>query len=271
LANTSEKAEFEAALASGDDLMTELAFLSLREMDFITSPSGINNKVSYQLPQEATTLPWNDNGKESQVFYVVTRSDVTIQKSGKALYTWAPKLTYSDHFGRARADWGRARYIAAHGPALTAQPVVELIKVGSVEHTALTANAVNDVWVKIYIANIGDDIAIDPEVQMTFPSGVGVVEANPTWTSFDPGSGEACWELSDMAPYARYVIELKLQVQPPTPLYNYEPFTLLDGIQPEFTHLYLGLTVQSEPLGPPALQAPNRIDSDPPKLMLVCS
>jgi hypothetical protein len=100
---------------------------------------------------------------------------------------------------------------------------------------------------------------------MTFPWGVGVVEANPAWTSFDPGSGEACWDLSDMAPYARYVIELKLQVQPPTPLFNNEPFTLMEGIQPEFTHLFLGMTVQSEPLGPPALQAPNRIDSEPPE------
>jgi hypothetical protein len=265
LANATEKGEFEAALASGDDLMTELAFLSLREIGFTVTPSGSNNKVSYQLPPEASTLPWNDNGKESQVFYIVTRSDVTLQKSGRALYTWAPKLTYSDHFGRTKVDWGRAKNVAAHGPAIAAQPVVDLIKVGSVEHTALTANAENDVWVNVYIANVGDDIAIDPKVQMTFPSGVGVLEANPAWTSFDPGSGKAVWELSDIAPYARYVIGLKLQVQPPIPLYNYEPFTLLEGIQPEFTHLYLGLTVQSTPLGPPALQAPNRIDDEPPE------
>jgi hypothetical protein len=264
LANASEKAEFEAALASGDDLKTELAFLSLRMMNMTITPSGLNNRVSYQLPPEATTIPWDDNGKESQVFYVVTRSDVAIQKSGRALYTWAPKLTYLDHFGRTKVDWGRARNVAAHGPAIAAQPVVDLIKVGSVEHTALTANAENDVWVKVYIANVGDDIAIDPEILITFPQGVGVVDADPSWTSFDPGSGEARWELSDLAPYARIIIELKLYVQPPIPLYNYEPFTLIEGIQPEFTHLYLGLTVQSEILGPPALQAPNHIDNEPP-------
>ncbi len=264
LANATEKAEFETVLATGDDLMIELAYLSLREMDFTITLSGSNNVVTYELPPEATTLPWNDNGEESMEFHVVTRSEVAIQTSGKVLYTWAPKVTYIDHFGRTKRDWGGAKYVAAHGPALAAQPIISQIKVGSVKHTSLIANAENDVWVDVYIANIGDDVAVDPEVLITLPVGVGVVDADPAWTSFDSGSGEARWDLSDIAPYARPVIKLKLHVQPPTPLYNYEPFTLLRGIQPEFTHLYLGLSVQSSPLGPPALQAPNRIDADAP-------
>jgi len=264
IANTTEKADFELKLATGDDAAIEAAFENLRPIGYSKTTVGNNINIDYALPSYVQTMPWYDNIYEKFTYYVITKSVTSIQESGYALVTYRPKLTYTDHFGRTKVSNGQYRAVAAHGPAIVAQPMLKGISVGNLKRSHLTADAKNVVKAEILVPNVGDDIAQDPRITAVMPHDVTLVSSDPEPVSYNPTTREVVWELFDIAPYSGAKISLTIYTTPPMPAQPIEMFTLIDTIDAEFVHLYLQQLVTSDSVGPPALDAQNLADLESP-------
>lgn len=265
IANLTEKEELEYWVAVDDKAMIESVFSSLRSISFVRTAAGSNYKVTYLLPPYATKIPWLDRGVEThEPLYIISKAEMHISSSGVNRATFAPKISYQDHFSKTKVDWGRARNVRAHGPIIVASPMIEKISVGNLERDFLSAGAPNDVYAKIYVANLGDDIAENVYVRAILPEGVALMSSDPTFASMNPATGEVSWNLGDIAPRSQLPVSLDLYTIPPAPAGTTEYHTLLWTLDSEFTHMFLQQQVISDTQGPPALNALNLIDIDPP-------
>jgi hypothetical protein len=265
IANLTEKENFEHWVALNDQAMIESTYSSLRQIGVDETPSGSNIRVDYQLPAYAQQIPWRDWTLDThEPLYIISRAFMRVSTSGVNRATFAPKVTYEDHFSRTKSDWGNARNVRAHGPEIVANPMIEKISVGNLEREFLTASAPNTVLAKIYVANLGDDIAQNVAIRAVIPEGVLLVSSTPDYVWMDPTTGEVEWLLADISPRGQLPISLELYTIPPIPGGVTEFLTLMETMQSEFTHMYLQQQVLSDTIGPPALNALNLHDIQPP-------
>ncbi len=265
IANASEKAELEYWIAMDNPAMIDGTYYSLRQITTDTTPSGANFVVDYNLPAYAQTIPWQDYGVEThEPLYVISRAVMHVSSSGYNLATYPPKLTYEDHFSRTKWNWGNARNVRAHGPEIVTSPMIEKIRVGNLEREFLSAGAPNNVHAKLYVANLGDDIAESVTVRAVIPEGVALLSSSPVYSFYNVASGEVYWTLGDISPRGQVPISLEFLTVPPIPAGPTAYHTLILTVDSEFTHMYLQQQAISETVGPPALNGLVLRDIDPP-------
>jgi hypothetical protein len=265
IANDAEKAEMEYWVAMDNQIMIEATFNSLRQITHTVTPSGSRFVVEYNLPSYASSIPWMDNGVEThEPLHVISRAVLTVSSSGYNTATFAPLVTYDDHFSKPKWDYGRARSVRAHGPEIVTNPMIESIKVGNLERDFLSAGAPNNVLAKLYVSNLGDDIAASVRVKAVVPEGVALLSSQPTYSYYDVATGGVEWTLGDISPRGSIPIALEFLAVPPIPSGPTAFHTLLETVNSHFTHMYLQTQVVGDTVGPPALNALVMRDIDPP-------
>lgn len=265
IANAAEKAEMEYWVAMDNQIMIDATFYALRQITHDTTPSGSNLVVEYNLPSYASTIPWMDNGVEThEPLHIISRAMLTVSNSGYNTATFAPLVIYDDHFSKMKWDYGRGRSVRAHGPEIVTSPMIESIKVGNLERDFLSAGAPNNVLAKLYVSNLGDDIAESVRVKAVIPEGVALLSSQPTYSYYDVATGGVEWTLGDISPRGSIPIALEFLAVPPIPAGPTAFYTLLETVNSHFTHMYLQTQVVGDTVGPPALNALVMRDIDPP-------
>jgi hypothetical protein len=265
IANAAEKAELEYWVAMDNQIMIDATFYALRSISHDSTPSGNYNIVDYNLPAYASTIPWLDYGVEThEPLFVISRAMMQVSSSGVNRATFSPKLVYDDHFSKVKVDWGRSRNVRAHGPEIITNPMIEKISVGNLEREFLSAGAPNNVLAKLYVANLGDDIAESVRVKAVIPEGVALLSSQPAYSYYNVATGGVEWTLGDIGPRGQIPIALEFLAVPPIPTGPTAFYTLLETVYSHFTHMYLQQQVVSDTVGPPALNALVMKDIDPP-------
>lgn len=78
IANESEKESFESVLVADNETAINETFNQLRQITFSTYQEGNGSnpiEVIFNLPDYASTMPWNDNSTESYRLYLIVRAE----------------------------------------------------------------------------------------------------------------------------------------------------------------------------------------------------
>lgn len=177
----------------------------------ITSTTG--TQVTFQLPEQARTLPWQDNSQLASTLYVIALSDLGVTWSGTALADYPPTITFIDSFNQPQSDAGNPEYVEAHGALLSLNYAIRQINGQPAEPGAtILPGTFTTLQVEGNLLNRGDDIAAHTVVTYALPISVTPVSAIPAWTSVT--SNTVTWYLGDLGPGVQRTLLLDLAVKP---------------------------------------------------------
>ncbi|MDI6734948.1 MAG: fibronectin type III domain-containing protein [bacterium] len=289
LATATQKAEFErligldvndkprgtqAAAYFDSGLTTNVGF----------SPNG--GTVTFTLPPNAQQLPWYEDGTPRQDFYVIVKSITDSTRSGIKVVNEGPAMEFKDHFNQTGTAAGNLETVVVHGAAMYQEYIINEIKRvfnGEITDT-LTLNELNEVKIKLFFLNTGDDIAETPQITMHLADGIGLVSVSPG-TSSQQGK-VVKWEYGqggNIAPGSEKNIFLTLSLIPggtpnpappkgigkaPRPTEETDYFDLIGSTSITYTDAFLGMQISPPPLGSlslpamaPAVTAPTNLQA----------
>ena len=218
LANGTEAAWLEGALALGDELSATDIFEDLRPMSFVTTPVTGGMLVSFTLPTsnttDATQMPWLENGQRSGEMYAIFKSHAEIESSGTSVINYGPIITYTDPFAQVYTHTGNLQTVEVHGAALVATYTVDIITNTTTGQQAsgVIRHVLNEAAVTLDVFNQGDYIARDGRITVTFTSGVTLTASS--WPTIAQGADWVTFDLPDVPPGAREQIGMVLTFVP---------------------------------------------------------
>ncbi len=217
LANASEAAWLEGALALGDVTSATTVFAGLRPVAFVTTAVDGGTLVSFTLPTsdtyDATQIPWLENGRRSGQMYVIFRSRAQIDTSGTAVINYGPAITYTDPFAQVYSHTGNIQTVEAHGAVLLATYAVDAITDtrDGARVPGVVRGVLNQAAVTVDVFNRGDYIAKQPLVTITLASGVTVTASS---MPIAQGANWVALAFPDIPPGGRWQVGLVLEFVP---------------------------------------------------------
>ncbi|MFH1562633.1 MAG: fibronectin type III domain-containing protein [Nitrospirota bacterium] len=274
LATATQKAEFERLIGldvNNKPRGTQAAIY----FDGLTTPVGFDpNKgtVAFTLPANALQLPWYEGDTPRQDFYVMVKSITESTRSGIKVVNEGPKMEFNDHFNHTGTAAGNLETVVVHGAAMHQEYIVNQIRRafnGEITET-LTLNENNEVEIKLFFLNTGDDIAETPVITMNLANGVTLLSAEPG--TFTQQGNLVKWEYGqggNIAPGSEKNIYLTLSLIPtspspsppqgngkgPKPAPGTDYFDLIGSTSITYKDAFLGMQISPPPLGSLTLPA----------------
>jgi len=159
--------------------------------------------ITYTLPAEWQNLPQQQGADFIGEGTLLVQTAITATDPGYRVVNYGPQLGGVDSFGVPLTVTGNPGYTTVSGPALTGTYSILSTTspfYGDVVIDPLPGEIV-DAWVDIAIRNLGNRVALSPEISATvnLTGGVEILNVVPTPTNII--SGVITWRLDSILPY----------------------------------------------------------------------
>lgn len=289
LATATQKAEFERLIGLDVNNKPRGTQAAAYFETGLTTNVGFSpnvGTVTFTLPTNAQQLPWYEDGTPRQDFYVMVKSITDSTRSGIKVVNEGPAMEFKDHFNQTGTAAGNLETVVVHGASMYQEYIINEIKRvfnGEITDT-LTLNELNEVKIRLFFLNTGDDIAETPQITMNLADGVTLVSVDPGTTT---QQGKVVkWEYGqggNIAPGSEKNIYLTLSLIPtnppspappkgaqkaPKPTNGTNYFDLIGSTSITYKDAFLGLQITPPPLGSlslpamaPAVTAPTNLQA----------